>query len=125
MRAYAGTERPQQTEAVVELVLGIFDRYPVPSALGEPTWRELRAELVQRLRLIGFHAPKRAIDIPEQHVNTYFDLMPIYEKLRRPDYPTIRNYLRITMVNIHDELTKRLEGAAVAQSLRIREVAAN
>ena len=33
-------------------------------------------------------------------------LMPIHEKLRGSDYPTIRNYLRVTMCNIYDVLTK-------------------
>ena len=35
--------------------------------------------------------------------------MPIHEKLRGRDFPTMRNYLRVTMINIHDELDKRLD----------------
>ncbi len=44
--------------------------------------------------------------------------MPIHEKLRGSDFPTIRNYLRVTLCNIHDEFTKRLDAAAVAAALR-------
>ena len=43
--------------------------------------------------------------------------MPIYEKLRRADYPTIRNYLRVTLCNIHEEFSKRMDAAALAAVL--------
>ncbi|MBL8585192.1 MAG: hypothetical protein JNM23_00535, partial [Bradyrhizobiaceae bacterium] len=41
----------------------------------------------------------------------------IHEKLRGSDYPTIRNYLRVTMCNICDELKKRMDAQAVAALL--------
>ena len=63
---------------------------------------------------IGLHPPKPAMDIPVQFAEAYFDLMPIHEKLRRGDFPTIRNYLRVTMCNIHDELTSRMDAPALA-----------
>ena len=43
--------------------------------------------------------------------------MPIHEKMRAKDAPTTRNYLRVTMINIHDELTKRMDTAAVIGAL--------
>ena len=49
---------------------------------------------MRRLPLIGLHPPKRAMDIPEPFAESYFDLMPIHEKLRRSEFPTTRNYLR-------------------------------
>ena len=90
----------------------------MPAAIGEIAWNELRTELDRRLKLIGLHPTKRAMDMPEQFAESYFELMPIHEKLRGRDFPTIRNYLRVTMVNIHGELTKRLDAVAVARSLR-------
>ena len=39
-------------------------------------------------------------------------------QLRASEYPTIRNYLRVTLCNIHDEFTKRLDAAAVVAALR-------
>ena len=51
--------------------------------------RRCARELVRRLQLIGLHPPKRAIDIPEPFAEAYFDLMPIHEKLRGSDFPTI------------------------------------
>ena len=74
-------------------------------------------ELARRLQLIGMHAPKRAFDICEPWAETYFNLMPIHEKLRGRDFPTIRNYLKVTLCNIHDEFTRRLDAAAVAAAL--------
>ena len=56
-------DRSEQIEALRALVLSVFDRYPVPAALGPQIWSEARAELVRRLQLIGLHPPKRAIDI--------------------------------------------------------------
>jgi hypothetical protein len=104
-------------DAISALALGIFDRYPVSPVLGDQIWSELRAELTRQLALIGLHPPKRAMDIPEQWAQAYFDLMPIHEKLRGRDLPTTRNYLRVTMCNIHDELAKRLDLPAVAAAM--------
>ena len=93
----------EQLDALSALVLSVFDRYPVPPSLGEQAWSEARAELARRLQLIGLHPPKRAMDIAEPWAETYFNLMPIHEKLRGHDFPTMRNYLRVTLCNIHDE----------------------
>ncbi len=116
-------DRPEQVDAIRTLVLAVFDRYPVPAALGEQVWTELRAELDQRLKLIGLHPPKWAKDIPEPVWERYFELMPIHEKLRGRDAPVLRNYLRVTMVNVHNELTNRIDLPAVANSLRSGSVA--
>jgi hypothetical protein len=44
--------------------------------------------------------------------------MPIHEKLRARDFPTIRNYLKVTLCNIHDEFTRRMDGPALVAALR-------
>jgi hypothetical protein len=116
LRPY-GRERHRQLEALNRIVLSVFDRYPVPAALGEQAWSDARAELARRLQLIGLHAPKRAFDICEPWTDTYFNLMPIHEKLRGSDYPTIRNYLRVTLCNIHEEFTKRMDSDALVGML--------
>ena len=106
-----------------EQVLDVFDRYPVPAALGADEWQALRSELVRQLQLIGLHPPKRVIDIPEQWAQSYFDLMPIHEKLRGRDFPTTRNYLRAQLCNIHQEFVDRLDAAAVSASFERADVA--
>jgi hypothetical protein len=110
-------DRHMQLNALSALVLAVFDRYPIPASLGEQAWRQARAELARRLQLIGLHAPKRAFEICEPWTDTYFNLMPIYEKLRGPDYPTIRNYLRVTLCNIHEEFSKRMDADALVGML--------
>ena len=110
-------DRSEQVEALRELVLSVFDRYPVPAALDPQAWSEARADLARRLALVGLHPPKRAMDIPVPFAQAYFNLMPIHEKLRGRDFPTIRNYLKVTLCNIHDEFTRRLDAAAVAAAL--------
>jgi hypothetical protein len=111
--------RQETIDALAALVLSVFDRYPVPAALDEATWAEARSDLVRRLSLISLHPPKPAIDIPEPFAESYFDLMPIHKNLRGRDFPTTRNYLRVTMANIHDELTKRVGApAALVDALR-------
>ena len=114
-----GGERGVVLRALSDQVLAVFDRYPTPGALSADEWRSLRAELSRRLQLIGLHPQKRVIDIPEQWAQTYFDLMPIHEKLRGRDFPTTRNYLRAQLCNIHDEFVNRLDPPAVGASFGI------
>ncbi|HXF87834.1 MAG TPA: hypothetical protein VNK48_05735 [Xanthobacteraceae bacterium] len=110
-------QRRERLDALTDLVLGVFDRYPVPQALGVETWTEARAELARRLSLIGLHPPKWAKDIPESFARAYFELMPIHEQLRGADFFTIRNYLRVSMCNIHDELIRRMDIRAIEARL--------
>ena len=76
-----------------------------------------RARAQRRLDLIGLHPPKPVKDMPVPLAEAYFDLMPIHEKLRAPDFLAISNYLRVSLINIHDELIERLDVPAVVQSL--------
>lgn len=111
-------ERAALVEAIRTLTLGVFDRHPVHAELGPAAWATLRADLERDLLRIGLHAPKRAKDVPAPFAEKYVDLMPIHETLRGRDAPTIHNYLRVTLCNVHDELTKRIDLAAVVESLR-------
>jgi hypothetical protein len=110
-------DRETGSRAIRDLALGIFDRYPVPAALGAEIWQGLRADLDRRLQAFALHPPKRAMDVPEPYAAAYFDLMPIHKDVRTRDAPTTRNYLRVTLCNVHAELTERVDRAAVAGSL--------
>lgn len=113
-----GADRPSALAAASALALAAFDHYPVPATLGDATWAGLRDELARQLALIGTHPRKLVKDIPERYADAYCALMPIHEKLRGRDDPTLRNYLRVTLCNIHDELAKRMDVAALAAALR-------
>lgn len=117
LRPFAGEDRNRQLDALRALVLSVFDRYPVPAALGECQWSDARAELARRMQLVGLHSTKRVFDIADPYVKAYFDLMPINEKLRRSEFPTIHGYLKVTLCNVHEELTKRIDAPAVVASL--------
>ena len=117
LRPLARGEEVWQREAIGALVLGVFDRYPVPAEVGEATWRELRGGLDRHLKQVGLHPPKWAKDIPEPFAERYFNLMPIHAKLRAAEFPTITNYLRVTLCNTHDEFSARADVAALARAL--------
>lgn len=110
-------ERMTALDTLKSLILEIFDRYPVPAALGDEAWSEARRDLEQRLNLIAIHPPKLVKDIPEPFAEAYFSLMPIHKSLRGQDFPTLRNYLKVSLCNIHDELTRRLDRDAVVTEL--------
>jgi hypothetical protein len=118
LRPPRDAERWQAVTVLSEMTLSVFDRYPVPALLGDGAWGEARSELARRLKLIGLHAVKHAKDVPEQYAQAYFDLLPIHEKLRGRDFPTTRNYLRVTLINIHDEFSRRADVPALASALR-------
>lgn len=117
LRPHMGEERRAGLDALSALVLGVFDRYEVPSTLGKQAWLEARQDLARRLDVIGIHAIKAVKDIPLSFAELYFGMMPIDEKLRTPDFPAIRNYLRVSLINIHDELVRRGDMPAVARAL--------
>jgi hypothetical protein len=118
MRPHAGGDIVRHTDSVRVFVLTVFDRYPVPAALGDSLWGEARAELDRRLQLVGPHPPKRVIDVPEPYARTYWDLMPIAKEIRTRDFSTTHSYLKVTLCNIYDELTSRADLPALARQLR-------
>lgn len=111
-------DRRAALDRLIAISLSVFDRYPPPAVLGEETWSQMRVELAHNLDLIGVHAVKAAKDIPIPFAERYFQLMPIHEKLRASEFPTIRNYLRVTMCNIHEEFSKRIDAQALTQAVR-------
>lgn len=116
--AGAGTQRRrEQLDRLTPVVLSVFDRYPVSPSIGEEAWREARRDLAHRLDLVGGHAPKRVMDIPDPLAQAYFSMMPIHEKLRGRDFMTTRNYLSVCLCNIHDEFVARADVAALQQAL--------
>jgi hypothetical protein len=112
-----GMSRRQMLDQLIPVVLSVFDRYPIPPSIGEEAWLEARRELAHRLDLAGGHARKRVMDIPDPLAETYFAMMPIHEKLRGRDLQTTRNYLRVSLCNIHDELVERMDRAALERAL--------
>ena len=120
LRPQAEQERSATSKALATIVLSVFDRYPAPIAIGEEGWRSARTDLAHRLALLGSYPRKRVMDIPEPFADRYFALMPIHKKLRASDFPTMTNYLKVVLINIHDDLTRRMDAEAMATKLRSR-----
>lgn len=118
LRPHAGEQRRALLDPLAALVLSVFDRYDVPKAIGTGAWRGAREELALKLDQVGTHPPKRVIDIPEPYAERYFNMMPFDKALLTNDVPTTRNYLRLTLTNIRDEMVKRTDAAAMAAKLR-------
>jgi hypothetical protein len=116
-------DRQSLNDAVCELTLSVFDRYPAPDELGAEHWARMRDELARHLKHVALHPTKLAIDVPEPFWQRYFDLMPIHEKLRTRDELTTRGYLRSTLCNIHEELTKRMDAPALVGALQASSTA--
>ena len=117
LASQSGMPRRQMLDQLISVVLSVFDRYPVPPSIGEEAWLAARSDLAHRLDLVGGHAPKRVMDIPEPLAEAYFAMMPIHEKLRGRDFQTTRNYLRVSLCNIHDELISRMDRAALERAM--------
>jgi hypothetical protein len=117
LRRYSGDRRGALLESLSRLVLEVFDRHQVPAALGADVWQACREELARRLDQIGLHPPKSVSDIPEPYVERYFGMMPFDKSLLSNDVPTTRAYLRLNLINIRDELVKRMDAADMAAML--------
>ena len=117
LASQSGIPRRQMLDQLILVVLSVLDRYPVPPSVGEEAWLAARSDLAHRLDLVGGHAPKRVMDIPEPLAEAYFAMMPIHEKLRGRDFQTTRNYLRVSLCNIHDELISRMDRAALERAM--------
>lgn len=121
LRRQAGDDRRTVFEALRSVALTVFDRYPFPEQLTRAEWLEARRVLAHRLDLIGVHAVKFAKDVPGPFADDYFAMMPIHEKLRAHDYQAIRNYMRVTAINIHTEFEKRADVATLLAALRAQK----
>jgi hypothetical protein len=115
---HSAEDRRAVLDPLSALVLDVFDRHPVPEPIGSDGWTRARGELARKLDQIGTHPPKRVIDIPESYVAHYFDLMPFARELLTPDAPTMRAYLRLTLTNMRDDLSRRMDAADMADKLR-------
>ena len=120
LRPHAGADKRALFDEYIKLVLSIFDHYPVPDPIGKDAWRDARSELALRLDQISMHPAKRVIDIPEQYAKRYFEMMPIHESMRSRDIGTTLGYLKLTLVNMYEELGKRMDAALLADELRRR-----
>jgi hypothetical protein len=111
LRPQAGTQTRALADEMIDLVLGVFDRHPVPSEIGQKAWGDARSELAQRLDQISTEPPKSVADIPAQYVKRYLKTMP------GQDQSATLDVLRANLVKAQHELEQRIDAAAVAKAL--------
>jgi hypothetical protein len=117
LRPAAGDNRERILQGLLTAALAIIDRYPAPSAVSADAWAEARHQLEHDLSLAGLHGIKRVMDIPVRYVDRYVAAMPIHEKLRAKDVPTIHNYLKANLCNIHEVFVRRADVPALVEQL--------
>jgi hypothetical protein len=117
LRPAAGDRRAAILQSLTAAALAALDRYPAPPQVGTEDWAELRRALEHDFSLLSFHPVKRAMDIPARFVDRYVAAMPIHEKLRAKDTPTIHNYLKSNLCNVHDEFVRRADVTALVEVL--------
>lgn len=117
LRPGAGDRRPVMLQNLTAAALASFDRYPVPPQLTAQAWAGLRTGIEQDFALLSFHPVKRAMDIPARFIDRYVAAMPIHEKLLAKDIPTIHNYLKSNLCNVHEVFVCRANVPALVEVL--------
>jgi hypothetical protein len=123
LRPFASSKE-ELGSALARASLEIFDRYPVPAAIGDEAWSAARADLETHLNRITVHATKYAKDIPLPLAEAVFGGMPIHERLRGNHIEWVRNNLRSNMIRMHEEFTACADCAAIVAALGVAPPAA-
>jgi hypothetical protein len=105
--------------ALQQAAFDVFDRYPVPAALGSVEWSEARDKLGIRIDQIALHPPKPVKDIPVPFAQVFFDNMPIHERLRENDFELIRNQLRVNLLSMQRDFLKVADLPALVADLKL------
>ncbi len=117
LRPQAGADKREFTDDLIDLLLSVFDRYPVPEPIGKEAWLDARSTLALSLDQVSVHPPKRVIDIPEQYVKRYFDMMPIHKDMRTKDVGTTLSFLKLNLAHMHEDLVGRMNAAEMVDKI--------
>lgn len=122
---HAAGDRRDVLDPLIRLVLSVFDRYSLPTALTQEQWTQGRSDLALHLERLSTHPPKRVIDIPVPFADRYFNLMPFDKQFLTKDAPTAQGFLQLTLVRMQGELNERMDAAAMARMLRADQISLN
>lgn len=117
LRPYAGERRAALLQSLTDGALSVFDRYPVPGGLSAEAWAELRRSVEHDFEQLSFYPVKRAMDVPVRFIDRYVAAMPIHEKLLANDVPTIHNFLKANLCNVHEEFVRRADAQSLVEAL--------
>jgi hypothetical protein len=117
LRPPAGENAAAMRKELANVILATFDRYATPVSVDAVAWQEARSEIERDFNLVNLRSARRVMDIPARFADRYVGVMPIHEKLRAKDAPTIHNYLKVNLCNVHDVFVKRASVPALVEWL--------
>jgi hypothetical protein len=117
LRPAAAGQRVEMLRGLTDTALATFDRYPAAPDLDAETWADLRRAIERDFEHLSFQPVKRVMDIPARFIDRYVAAMPIHEKLRAKDTPTIHNYLKANLCHVHETFLRRADIPALAAIL--------
>lgn len=80
-------------------------------------WAEARAEFRSRLARSRLGEPIAAADVGFDTAKRIYDSLPVHPRLRREDFELVQNLMRFGHISLREELDRRLDCAAVVDSL--------
>ena len=117
LRPHAGEKASAVSFGLLAVILGAFDRRPVPAAIGELDWRSARADLERSLGDLVNHRPKTAEAVVQEHSSYWLAIMPLHEKLHGDDFPALCVQLTGMLTQIEEAFMQRADMAGIAEQL--------
>ncbi len=117
LRPHAGDGQALLVDRLVEAVRAVTGRYPVPDGFPDMFWADARKELDVRLRRAALAEPKPVKDIPKPTIETFFNQLPIHERLRGHDYQLVQNNIRVNLCRSYEVFIEQLDGPALIADL--------
>ncbi len=116
LRPHADAQRALADETI-DLVLGVFDRHPVPGAIGKNAWLDARSELAMRLDAISNQPPRNVTDIPSPYIKRYLAEMPSHTGMTHSEAGAALDALKRQLTKEREELETRMDAAAMAKAV--------
>lgn len=121
LRPHAGGRE----DALADWIVAAFDaelaRHPRP---GDDDWAAAREEFRARLARSRLAEPIPAANVGFDTAQRIYDSLPVHPKLRREDFELVQNLTRFGHITLHEELSRRLDAAAVLAAMTEARTAA-
>jgi hypothetical protein len=119
-----GVLRPHALGRGPDLVAGLqlatrrtVARYPVPPGASETFWSEATKAVSLRLARAGGAATRAVKDISRTSCAKVLAAMPLHEQIKGRDPEFVRNNFTMSLLGVHEELTRRADAEALAALL--------
>jgi hypothetical protein len=117
LRPQAGTQQRALSDETIDLVLGVFDRHPVPDAIGKNAWLDARSDLALRLDQISTQSPRNVADVPAQYMKRFLAEMPAHASMTHSEAGASLDALKRVLVREHEDLASRMDAEAMTREL--------